>query len=178
MLDAFRTSLPFPIACLLRNTPWRSQSVPGVESRRTAVAGRKLWEQIHHPTHAHVERMLEAAHPDLPGVVVDNVYGGIFADPADPTGTTIGRITLSLFAIACLRAQQRAGSQLLGHILGLKKAWDDGSWMSDPHAGTEDAVQWLVSDEGCIWVLTKVDQLVEALGEGEVGTFGPVSAKI
>jgi hypothetical protein len=109
---------------------------------------------------------------------VDNVYGGIFADPVDPTGTRIGRITLSLFAIACLRAQQRVGSQLLGHIHGRRNAWDDGSWTSDPHAGTEDAVRWLASDEGCIWVLTKVDQLVEALGAGEAGTFGPVSAKI
>jgi hypothetical protein len=127
MLDAFCTSLPFPIACLLRNTPWRSQLVPGVESRRTAVAGRKLWEQIYYLTHVYVERMLEAAYLDLPGVVVDNVYSGIFADPTDPTGTRISRITLSLFAIACLRAQQRAGLQLLGYILGLKKAWDDGS---------------------------------------------------
>ncbi|KAH5622259.1 hypothetical protein HBI51_247650 [Parastagonospora nodorum] len=74
--------------------------------------------------------------------------------------------------------QQRVGSQLLGHLYGLRKAWDDGSWASDPHAGVADAVQWLVSDVGCIWVLAKVDELTEALCEGQGCTFGPMLAKI
>jgi hypothetical protein len=35
-----------------------------------------------------------------------------------------------------------------------------------------------VSDEGCIWVLQKIDELVEALNEGQGSTFAPTRAKL
>ena len=62
---------------------------------------------------------------------------------------------MSLAAIACLRAQQGVGPQLLGHVRGLKKAWEDDSWKSEPHIGAGDGIRWLVSDEGCTWLLKK-----------------------
>ena len=140
--------------------------------------GRALWKQIHRPLDTKLEHKLAQAHPDLPVFIVHNVYGGLFADPERVTGAMLGRIATSLCAIACLRAQQGVGPQLLGHVRGLKKAWEDGSWKSDPHAGEEHAVRWLVSDEGCIWVLQKIDELVEALNEGQGGTFAPTRPKL
>ena len=78
----------------------------------------------------------------------------------------MGRITTSLIAITCLRAQQGVGPQVLSHVFGLRKAWEDGTWKQEPEAGEEEGIKWLVSDEGCTWILEKVDELVEALGGG------------
>ena len=90
----------------------------------------------------------------------------------------MGRITTSLIAITCLRAQQGVGPQVLSHVFGLRKAWEDGTWKQEPEAGEEEGIRWLVSDEGCTWVLEKVDELVEALGGGQGSTFAPIKAKL
>ena len=145
---------------------------------RSNARGRALWKQTHRPLHTKLEHKLAQAHPDLPVFIVHNVYGGLFADIGRVRGVAIGRIAISLCAIACLRAQQGVGPQLLGHIRGLKKAWEDGSWKSEPCADTEQAIGWLVSDEGCIWVLQKIDELVEALSEGQGSTFAPIKATL
>jgi hypothetical protein len=176
MLRAFSSSLPCCVAFLLNSITSRSLNVTNIESTKTA--GRTLWKQIHYPIDTKIEYKLEAAHPDLPIFIIENVYGGLFTNPDHGMGTEVGRITTSLFAIACLRAQQGAGSQLAGHISGLRKAWEDGSWRLEPHAGTEDAIRWLVSDEGCIWVLRTIDQLVRALGENYGSTFAPMRSKV
>lgn len=176
MLRTFSSSLPWYVTFLLSSVTSRSLNVANVESTKTA--GRTLWKQIHYPTDTELEYKLEAAHPDLPNFMIESVYGGLFANPDRGMGTEVGRISTSLFAIACLRAQQGARPQLLGHICGLRKAWEDGSWKTEPHAGTEDAIRWLASDEGCIWVLEMIDQLIKALGEGYGSTFAPMRAKI
>lgn len=41
----------------------------------------------------------------------------------------------------------------ISHLHGLGNAWDHGSWRSEPRAGIEDAIRWLVSEKGCIQVL-------------------------
>jgi hypothetical protein len=176
MLSAFRTSLPLHVSSSLNSTPSRYLNASNIES--TTKAGRSLWKRIHHPTHTKVECTLKTAHLDLPVFIIENVYGGLFTDPNYGTGTRVGRIATSLFAIACLRAQQGVGTQLLGHVRGLRKAWEDDSWRLEPHAGTEDTIRWLISDEGCTWVLTTTDRLVRALGEGHGNILAPIRAMI
>lgn len=77
-------------------------------------------------------------------------------------------MSTSVAAVACLRAQQGVGPQVLSHVYGLRKAVEDESWKTDVGVaeGGEEGVRWLASDEGCVWILEKVDELVEALGGG------------
>ncbi|KAH5983363.1 hypothetical protein HBI07_250260 [Parastagonospora nodorum] len=123
-----------------------------------------------------LEAKLKTAHPELPGFVIDNLYGGLFADRDAGAATKLGRINLSLFAIGCLRAQQGAEAQLVGHILGLQKAADPRTWSEGSYTESEDATYWLRSDEGCTWLLKKVDELVAALDRCE-GSISTVSSK-
>jgi hypothetical protein len=83
---------------------------------------------------------------------------------------TVGRVLTSIVAVACLRAQTGVGPQVVSHVFGLRKAFEDGS------AKAEDVVpggEWLASDEGSIWLLSIVDRIVEAIGAGEGTTFAP-----
>lgn len=125
-----------------------------------------------------LESKLAAAHPDLPVFIINGEYGALFTDPPRSTGANVGRITTSLVAVACLRAQQGVGPQVLSHVFGLRKALEDGTWKDEPAAGEEEGVRWLMGDEGCTWILNKVDEVVEALGGGAGSTFAPVKAKL
>lgn len=72
--------------------------------------------------------------------------------------------------MACLRAQSGVGPQVVSHVFGLRKAFEDGT------AEGEDVVmggKWLASDEGSLWLLEAVDGIVHALGEGRGTTFAP-----
>lgn len=105
--------------------------------------------------------MLQMAHPDLPMFVIDHVYGLILAHRVKSSTMSIGRLTLSLSAIAVLRVQRHSAAQLGGHIRGLKKAWEDGSWDTETQIGSKEAIQWLVSDVGCVWLLRAIDDLAK-----------------
>lgn len=129
----------------------------------TAAGGQTLWEQIHQPFASKVERKFSQAHPDLPLFIKGRIYGDLFCNFVCEKEETIGRVTTSLSAIACLRARPGFALQVFDHICGLKNAWRDGSWKSEPHVGSEKSIEWLLSDNGCIWVLRKVDELIEAL---------------
>ena len=161
-LSGFRTSLPSNIAHLLSSSPSRSLTASAVEATKTA--GRTLWTSIHRPLDILLGSKLGTAHPDLPGFAMDYLYGGLFSDVDTITGVKLGRLNMSLFAIACLRAQQGTEAQLVGHLLGLKKAWD--TWDKCPYTESEEAVNWLKSDQGCFWTLRTVDDLAIALGQG------------
>lgn len=176
MLNTFRASLPSSTASALNTKPTRRPDASNVES--ISSRGEALWQSIYRPLDQKLEDKLGDAHPDLPVWIINNGYGALFADPPRDVGATVGRVTTSLIAITCLRAQQGVGPQVLSHIYGLRKAWDDGTWKTEPQAGEEEAVKWLVSDEGCTWVLEKVDELVAALGGGQGSTFAPVKAKL
>lgn len=176
MLNAFRADLPSSIASSLNTKPTRFPDPSNIESINTR--GRALWNAIYRPLETKLEHKLGDAHPDLPVFIINNEYGGLFADPPRETGATVGRITTSLIAVTCLRAQQGVGPQVLSHVFGLKKSWEDGTWKQEPEAGEEEGIRWLVSDEGCTWVLEKVDELVAALGGGQGSTFAPVKAKL
>ncbi|KAF2020152.1 hypothetical protein BU24DRAFT_439969 [Aaosphaeria arxii CBS 175.79] len=160
-LNAFRASLPPSIVPLLSTTPTRHLTpgtIPSVTAR-----GNKLWESVYRPLSRKLEAKLADAHPDLPVFIIEGEYGALFSDPERRTGANVGRVTTSIVAIACLRAQQGVGPQVLSHVFGLRKAWEDGSWEGEREAGTREGVEWLVGDEGCGWVLEKVDQVVGAL---------------
>lgn len=176
MLNAFRAELPESIVSSLNTKPSRLPTQSNVDSINSR--GRALWDSIYRPLERKLENKLADAHPDLPVFIISSEYGALFTDPTRSTGVDVGRVTTSLCAIACLRAQQGVGPQVLSHVFGLRKAWDDGTWKSEPGAGEEEGVRWLMSDEGCTWVLEKVDEVVEALGGGQGSTFAPVKAKL
>ena len=176
MLNAFRAELPSDIVSSLSTTPTRYPDPSNVESINKR--GRDLWNSIYRPLETKLEHKLGDAHPDLPVFIISGEYGALFSDPPRSTGANVGRITTSLVAVACLRAQQGVGPQVLSHVFGLRKAWDDGTWKSEPEAGSEEGIRWLVSDEGCTWALEKVDEVVDALGGGQGSTFAPFKAKL
>lgn len=176
MLNTFRAHLPSEITSSLSTTPTRYPTPSNVESINSR--GRNLWDSIYRPLNQKLESKLADAHPDLPVFIISGEYGALFTDPPRKTGANVGRVTTSLVAIACLRAQQGVGPQVLSHVFGLRKAWDDGTWKEDKDAGEEEGVRWLVSDEGCTWALEKVDEIVEALGGGAGTTFAPFKAKL
>ncbi|KAH6614295.1 hypothetical protein C7974DRAFT_418014 [Boeremia exigua] len=176
MLNAFRAALPDDVFALLNTTPTRYPDASNVE--QINQRGRGLWDKIYKPLNEKLEAKLGEAHPDLPVFIINTEYGGLFTDPERSTGATVGRITTSLIAITCLRAQQGVGPQVLSHVFGLRKALGDGSWKDEPAAGSEEAIKWLAGDEGCTWILEKTDELVEALGGAQGSTFAPVKAKL
>ncbi|CBX93637.1 dolichyl-P-Man:Man(5)GlcNAc(2)-PP-dolichol alpha-1,3-mannosyltransferase [Plenodomus lingam] len=176
MLNAFRAALPASIASSLNTQPTRFPEPSNIESINKR--GRALWNAIYRPLETKLEQKLGDAHPDLPVFIINNEYGGLFTDPPRKSGATVGRISTSLIAITCLRAQQGVGPQVLSHVFGLRKAWEDGTWKQEPEAGEKEGIKWLGSDEGCTWVLEWVDQLVAALGVDQGSTFAPVKAKL
>lgn len=71
------------------------------------------------------------------------------------------------------------GPQVLSHVFGLRKAFEDGSARSEGEEEVEGG-EWLASDEGSIWLLDVVDRIVEAIGSGRGTTFAPgfIKAKL
>ncbi|KAF2198719.1 hypothetical protein GQ43DRAFT_474295 [Delitschia confertaspora ATCC 74209] len=176
MLNVFRASLPQSVVSSLSTTPTRLPTPQNVESINNR--GRELWNSIYRPLERKLEFKLADAHPDLPVFIINGEYGALFTDPPRNTGANVGRITTSIVAVACLRAQQGVGPQVLSHVFGLRKALEDGTWKDEPAAGEEEGIRWLVSNEGCTWVLEKIDEVVEALGGGTGSTFAPFKAKL
>lgn len=176
MLNEFKAQLPPSVASSLSTTPTRNFTPDNIES--TKERGRQLWDSIYRPLEKKLEKKLADTHPDLPVYILTGAYGALFSDPPRTTGANVGRITTSIVAVACLRAQQGVGPQVLSHVFGLRKAWADGTWRTEPDAGEEEAIRWLVSDEGCTWILQKVDEIVEAIGKGEGTTYAPIRAKL
>ncbi|KAK7958062.1 hypothetical protein PG988_012910 [Apiospora saccharicola] len=132
---------------------------------------------------------LGRSHPDLPVHILNGHYSNLLSNPppeevlaeqySKNNVTVVGRVLTSLVAISCLRAQTGVGPQVVSHIFGLRKAYEQG----DARAAGEVEVQggeWLASDEGNLWLLEHVDRLVEAIGgAGQGTTFAPgIKAKL
>jgi hypothetical protein len=83
----------------------------------------------------------------------------------------VGRVLTSIAGVSCLRAQTGVGPQVVSHVFGLRKAYEDGSFEA---AGEEmvEGGKWLSSNEGSIWLLGVVDRIVEAIGAGGT-SFAP-----
>ena len=62
------------------------------------------------------------------------------------------------------------GPQVVSHVFGLRKAFEDGS------AESEEEVpggKWVASNEGSLWLLEQVDSIVHGLGGGKGTTYAP-----
>ena len=174
-LGEFYSSLPPQIQSeLQKRQPRRGLSQTHIDS--TLQRGNGLWESIYRPFSSKLTAKLAQSHPDLPVFIIEGEYGALFSDPAYPTiaGTkappNVGRVLMSIVAVACLRAQTGVGPQVVSHIFGLRKAYEDGS------ADAEEAVEggkWLAGNEGSLWLLEQVDRIVEAIGEGKGTSFAP-----
>ena len=169
-LNAFRASLPESVGAQLSRTPTRAPNPENI----TAISGRgqALWDSIYRPFETKLYNKLAESHPDLPVQILHSNYGALLSDPAGrTTGANAGRVLTSIVAVACLRAQTGVGPQVLSHVFGLRKSLEDGSWASDVE--NEGAVKWLASDAGNEWILTSVDEIVEAISQGTGSNFAP-----
>ena len=177
VLGAFHSGLPFEIQTLLKQRqPRRKLSSNNIQD--VLARGDQLWESIYRPFSDKLSAKLAQSHPDLPVHIIEAEYGCLFSDPPPPTTTTtkdvnrpdVGRVLTSVIAVACLRAQSGVGPQVVSHVFGLRKAFEDGT------AEPEEEVQggkWLASNEGSLWLLQQVDSIVHALGQGQGTTFAP-----
>ncbi|KAF2860378.1 mitochondrial protein [Piedraia hortae CBS 480.64] len=131
----------------------------------TVARGEALWKSIYLPYEGKLFDKLATYHPDLPVFIVQGEYGALFSDPSVETaaqGPEVGRVLMSILAIACLRAQTGVGPQVTSHIFGLRKAFEDGT------AESEESVpggKWLASDDGSIWLLNVIDEIVAEIGQ-------------
>ncbi|CAG8960099.1 hypothetical protein HYFRA_00010577 [Hymenoscyphus fraxineus] len=174
-LGAFRASLPSEVVDSLSTKPTR---IPNQENINSIIArGDSLWDSIYHPFSTKLVAKLASSHPDLPVHILNHEYGALFADPPSlPAGAKVGRVLTSIVAVACLRSQTGVGPQVISHVFGLRKAYEDGSAQAEGEFPVEGG-EWLASDEGNMWLLESVDSIVEALGKGEGSTFAPGMTK-
>lgn len=105
--------------------------------------------------------------------ILNSHYAGLLANPprSGSSLANLGRVLTSVVAITCLRAQTGVGPQVLSHVFGLRKAFQDGSYEADGLSEEElAAVRWLAGDEGSEWLLKTVDDIAEALGGSNFAT--------
>ena len=176
MLGAFRDGLPKEIQSSLSTEP--SRNISDSNANSVVKRGRDLWNSIYRPFEDKLVDKLALSHPNLPVVIVSAHYGISLSDPSSNMPLNVGRTLTSLIAIACLRSQTGTGPQVLSHVFGLRKGYEDGS------AEGEDIVQggkWLASEEGNQWLLESIDEIVSAIGGGQgQTTFAPgfIKAKL
>ncbi|ORY70457.1 uncharacterized protein BCR38DRAFT_333580 [Pseudomassariella vexata] len=176
-LNAFYSSLPPDVASSLSTQPTREYTLQNLEARKKT--GLALWDSVYLGFERKLLDKLAQSHPDLPVHILNGHYGSLLSDPEDKkTGAKVGRVLTSLVAIACLRAQTGVGPQVVSHIFGLRKAYENG----DARAAGEEEVEggeWLAGEEGNVWMLERVDELVRIIGGGEGTSFAPgVRAKL
>ncbi|THY09484.1 hypothetical protein D6D01_09495 [Aureobasidium pullulans] len=170
MLNAFRASLPEKVTSSLSTTPTRIPSPQNITSM--SARGQDLWKSIYDPFDKKLYSKLADSHPDLPVHILHSEYGALFADPEEKVQGKVGRVLTSVVAISCLRTQTGVGPQVLSHVFGLRKAFKDGSAEGDVEGG-----EWLAGDEGSVWLLEKVDGIVEVLSGGKGSSYAPGSIK-
>ena len=174
-LGAFYTGLPTTLSSALSKTPTRNLTESSLTSRLRR--GISLWKSIYHPLDEKLTGKLAQSHPDLPVHIHQGHYATLLSNPPststspDQPGQRVGRILTSLVSISCLRAQTGVGPQVLSHVFGLRKAYEDGSYEADLEP--VDGGKWLASDDGSIWLLETVDRIVDAIGDGAGTTFAP-----
>ncbi|KAE8140368.1 hypothetical protein BDV38DRAFT_28959 [Aspergillus pseudotamarii] len=169
-LNVFKASLPDSVTAKLSRSPTRAPTPENIDE--IAHRGRALWNSIYRPFELKLYSKLADSHPDLPVHILNSHYGALLSDPANRrTNATAGRISTSIVAVACLRAQSGVGPQVTSHVFGLRKALEDGTWASDVES--EEGAKWLASDEGNTWILKSVDDIVESIGEGTGSNFAP-----
>ncbi|KAI0110688.1 mitochondrial protein [Hypoxylon sp. NC0597] len=170
-LGAFRSSLPDDVGSQLSTTPTRELTPSNLELRKKD--GLALWDSVYVGFERKLLDKLAHSHPDLPVHILNGHYSNLLSNPRGmPQPAKVGRVLTSLVAIACLRAQTGVGPQVVSHIFGLRKAYDNG----DAHAEGEEPVEggaWLATEDGNIWILENIDKLVNVISGGEGTTFAP-----
>ncbi|KKA22317.1 Conserved mitochondrial protein [Rasamsonia emersonii CBS 393.64] len=136
-LGEFRAGLPDEITSALATQPRRSLRPDNI----TAVLerGQSLWNSIYRPFEVKLVEKLALSHPDLPIHILESEYGNLFSDPQKPPNgavpAKVGRVLTSIVAVACLRAQTGVGPQVVSHIFGLRKAYEDGTYKAEGEGG-------------------------------------------
>ncbi|KAJ1326911.1 hypothetical protein MN608_08360 [Microdochium nivale] len=193
-LGAFHASLPADVTARLNTNPKRTYTPQNLEARQRD--GRALWDSVYRGFEHKLVDKLAASHPDLPVHILASHYANLLSDPTATAalassseearraagvvdGARVGRVLTSLVAIACLRAQTGVGPQVVSHVFGLRKAYDQrhatDCGARSPGEEEVEGGEWLASDEGNVWLLESVDRLVEAIA-GKTGagtTFAP-----
>lgn len=169
------------------NIPYSPHNLPPYHSEPsptniTSIRARGLavWTSIYATFSTKLLAKLADSHPDLPVHILNSHYGALLSDPPAETAAKhakVGRVLTSMAAVACLRAQTGVGPQVTSHLFGLRKAYEDGSaeWEGE---GEVEGGRWLASDEGSLWLLRCVDEVVEAIGAGGGSSFAPVRAML
>lgn len=108
----------------------------------------RVLHTIHQPHHEKLLAILGKSHPDLPIHIIQCHYSALLSPfPANlARPTDLGRVESSVLAVTCLRALGGVDRQVESHLFGLKKA---------------PSGEWIASDEGCLWLLRSVDQVVD-----------------
>ncbi|KAF9880350.1 conserved mitochondrial protein [Colletotrichum karsti] len=161
-LNAFYAGLPKDVTAQLETKPTRAPTAQNLGE--VTARGQALWDSVYAPFEVKLYEKLAQSHPDLPVHILNSHYAGLLSDPKERGGlATTGRVLTSVVAISCLRAQTGVGPQVLSHVFGLRKAFEDGTFKADKQEDIEGA-QWLASDEGSEWILKSVDSITEAIG--------------
>jgi len=166
-LGAFREGMPKDVFDAIPPPVSRELTAANVEESK--ARGRGLWDSVYRPFEVKLLDKLAQSHPNLPVHILNGHYATLLADPpAHENQVKVGRVLTSLTAIACLRSQTGVGPQVVSHVFGLRKAFDDGTAERDV-----EGAEWLATDEGNQWMLHVVDEIVQSLSEGRGTTFAP-----
>ena len=180
-LGAFRAGLPGDVLDAL---PKETTRVPTKDNLdELTIRGRALWKSVYTPFDEKLLAKLSESHPDLPVHILNSHYGPLFSDPPARAAQPgqVGRILTSILAISCLRAQTGVGPQVLSHVFGLRKAFeqaDAGSLKSEDLDMDPKREQWLRTDEGVEWILRSIDRIVESMAGEDGTTFAPIKSKL
>ncbi|KAK0246944.1 hypothetical protein LTR35_017310 [Friedmanniomyces endolithicus] len=165
-LGAFMEGLPVEVSRAMSTE--QSRQVTSANADQIVSRGKALWDSIYRPFENKLVEKLAQSHPNLPIHILSAHYGGMLSDPQPNMPVNVGRVLTSIVAIACLRSQTGVGPQVMSHVFGLRKAFEDGSAESDVKGG-----RWLATDEGTEWILNSIDDIVRTFG----GTsYAPTSA--
>ncbi|QRC96986.1 hypothetical protein JI435_307990 [Parastagonospora nodorum SN15] len=175
MLNAFRASLPPPSPP--PSTPPHPLPLPAKHPRHKHPRPRPLGRHLP-PARNQAHRQTRRRSPGPARLHHQPRIRRLVHRPAGKAGRKGRQGHDELGCDHLFESAAGGGAQVLSHVFGLRKGWEDGTWKEEPEAGSEEAIRWLVSDEGCTWVLEKVDELVEALGGGAGSTFAPVKSKL
>ncbi|EXJ77580.1 hypothetical protein A1O3_09807 [Capronia epimyces CBS 606.96] len=169
-LAGFREGLPREIFDAIPTPP--SRKIDSHNADQVVSRGRALWNSIYRPFETKLYDKLGQSHPNLPVHILAAHYGTLLSDPdsTPPPAVQVGRVLTSIVGIACLRAQTGVAPQLISHVFGLRKAYEDGTAEKAVEGG-----EWLATDEGNQWILQVVDEIVYALTGGRGTTFAPGS---
>ncbi|KIX93028.1 uncharacterized protein Z520_11301 [Fonsecaea multimorphosa CBS 102226] len=165
-LGAFREGMPKDVFDKIPPPVSRRLTAQNIDE--SLARGRRLWDSVYRPFEEKLLDKLAQSHPNLPVHILNGHYSNLLADPPSDAPLQVGRVLTSLAAIACLRAQTGVGPQVVSHVFGLRKAYQDGSAEKDIEGG-----EWLASDEGNQWILNCIDEIVRDLNQGRGTTFAP-----